>query len=57
MKKLNIDAAKTLKIVSAVLGVAGMLISNKIQEHDLKATKAEIKQDVMKDLLSETKGS
>lgn len=48
----KVDGAKALKVVAAVLGVGGVLISNIIEENNQKALKSQLKDELMKELTS-----
>lgn len=48
---IKFKAEKLLPIASAALGVAAMLVSNAIQANDKKNLKAELKSEIMNDLL------
>ena len=52
IKNLEIKPEKLLPIVSAVLGIAGMFISNAMQANEKKVLKAELKDEILKDLQS-----
>lgn len=53
--KLKIDGAKALSIGVAVLGVAGTLLSSKVDSNNRKAMKAELKDELIKELNNKTK--
>lgn len=48
----KVDGAKALKVVAAVLGVGGVLLSNIIEENNQKALKGQLKEELMKELTS-----
>jgi hypothetical protein len=48
--KLKIDAAKALSIGTTVLGVVGALLSSKVDSNNRKAMKAEMKEELLKEL-------
>ena len=50
--KIKFDPKKLLPVASLVLGLAGTLISNKIQANERETMKAELKEELMKDLLN-----
>jgi hypothetical protein len=50
IKNLEIKPEKLLPLASAVLGIAGMFVSNAIQANEKKALKAELKDEILKDL-------
>ena len=53
MKKIKIDPAKAVSVLAGVLGVASMVVSNMKQANDQKVLKAELKEELLKDLLKE----
>ena len=53
MKFDKIKPEKLLPIASAVLGIAGMLVSNAMQKNEKKVWKEEVKDELMKELLKE----
>lgn len=57
MKKFEIDPAKVLSVTVTVLGIAGTLLSNKVEGNNRKKMKAEIKGELMKELSEQVKGS
>lgn len=50
--KITIDNNKLLSIGVTLLGVAGTLLSGKVESNKTKAMKAELKDEIMKDLLN-----
>lgn len=50
MKKFKIDPAKGLSIFVTILGVAGTLLSNKVEENARKTMKDEVKKEVLDEL-------
>ena len=50
IKNLEIKPEKILPIASTILGIAGMLVSNAVQANEKKALKAELKDEILKDL-------
>lgn len=50
---IKLDPKKLLPVASLALGLAGTLISNKIQANERATMKAEIKEELMKDLLKQ----
>ena len=57
IKKIKIDPAKALSVTVTALGVVGTLLATKVQANDLKAMKAELKDELTKELLTEGKGA
>ena len=59
--KIKIDPAKALSITVTALGVVGTLLSAKVAKNDQAALKAELKDELMKELQnkqeSPTRGS
>lgn len=51
--KIKIDSAKVISVAAGVLGIASMLVSNIKASNDQKSMKAELKEEIMKDLLKE----
>lgn len=49
--KIKFDSKKVLPVVSMVIGAAGMLLSNKIDSNNRENMKAELKEELLKDLL------
>lgn len=57
MKKIKIDPAKALSVTVTALGVVGTLLASKVQSNDRKAMKAELKDELLKDLTNQMKES
>ena len=57
IKEIKIDPAKVLSVTVTALGVAGTLLATKVQANERKAMKAELKDELMKELLAEGKGA
>lgn len=53
MKKFTIDPAKALSIAATCVGVVGTLLSSKVQANERKALKAELKEELLNDLMKE----
>jgi hypothetical protein len=51
LKKIKIDSKKLLSGASLVLGIAGMLVSNKVQANDRNTMKSELKEELLKEML------
>lgn len=51
--KFKIDPAKVLSVTVTVLGVVGTLLSNKVHANEQKAMKAELKNELLEELLKE----
>lgn len=51
--KFKMDSAKLLSVAVTVLGVAGTLLSAKVQENERKTLKEELKNELAKELLKE----
>lgn len=51
--KFKIDGAKVLSLAVTLLGVAGTLLSSQVEANNRKAMKAEIKEELTKELLKE----
>lgn len=49
-KDIKIDSTKVLGIAVTVLGVAGTLLSNKVEENKMKEIKSELKDEILKDI-------
>ena len=49
-KDIKIDSTKVLGIAVTVLGVAGTLLSNKVEENKMKELKSELKDEILKDI-------
>ena len=48
--KFKIDGSKLLSIGVTALGVIGTLLSNKVHDNEQKAMKAELKEELLKEL-------
>lgn len=48
--KLKIDSTKALSLTVTALGVVGTLLASKVQSNDRKAMKAELKDELLKEL-------
>lgn len=48
--KFKIDPAKALSLTVTALGVVGTLLASKVQSNDRKAMKAELKDELLKEL-------
>lgn len=49
-KGIKIDSTKVLGIAVTVLGIAGTLLSNKVEENKMKELKSELKDEILKDI-------
>lgn len=49
-KDIKIDSTRVLGIAVTVLGVAGTLLSNKVEENKMKELKSELKDEILKDI-------
>lgn len=49
-KDIKIDSTKVLGIAVTVLGIAGTLLSNKVEENKMKDLKNELKDEILKDI-------
>lgn len=49
-KDIKIDSTKILGLAVTVLGVAGTLLSNKVEENKMKDLKNELKDEILKDI-------
>ena len=49
-KDIKIDSTKVLGIAVTVLGVAGTLLYNKVEENKMKELKSELKDEILKDI-------
>jgi hypothetical protein len=49
-KDIKIDSTRVLGIAVTVLGVAGTLLSNKVEENKMKDLKNELKDEILKDI-------
>ena len=50
MSKIKFDSAKVLSIAATALGVVGTLLSSKVQSNEMKAMKAELKEELLKEM-------
>lgn len=50
--KIKIDKIKILSVCASLLGLAGTLLSGKVETDKQKAMKIELKDEIMKDLLN-----
>ena len=55
--KIKMDPTKVLSAVVSILGVAGMLLSNKVESDNRKTMKSELKEEILKELSKTTKES
>lgn len=55
--KNKIDMTKVLTIVASGLAIAGTLLSNKIDSNNRKAMKSELKDEIIKEIINNTKES
>lgn len=53
MKKINFNAAKLLPIAAVGLSILSTVLDNKRQANDRKALKAELKNEMLKELLAD----
>lgn len=49
-KDVKIDSTKVLGIAVTVLGIAGTLLSNKVEENKMKDLKSELKDELIKEI-------
>lgn len=49
-KNIKIDSTKVLGIAVTVLGIAGTLLSNKVEENKMNELKSELKDEILKDI-------
>lgn len=49
-KDIKIDSTKVLGIAVTVLGIAGTLLSNKVEENKMNELKSELKDEILKDI-------
>lgn len=49
-KDIKIDSTKVLGIAVTILGIAGTLLSNKVEENKMKELKSELKDEILKDI-------
>ena len=50
--KFKLDTTKVLSIAVTLLGIAGTVLSNKVESDNRKAMKSELKDELMKELLN-----
>ena len=55
--KFKLDPTKVLSVAVTVLGVAGTLLSSKVESNNRKAMKSELKEELMKEITKNMKGS
>lgn len=55
--KIKIDPAKALSVTVTILGIAGTLLTGKVEENNRKAMKSELKDELLKELTHGTKES
>lgn len=55
--KFKMDPTKVLSVTATLLGVAGTLLSNKVDANNRKAMKEELKKELMRELTKNMKGS
>jgi hypothetical protein len=55
--KFKFDTTKALSIASTVLGVVGVLLSNKVDANNRKAMKSELKKELLEELRRNNRGS
>lgn len=55
--KFKMDPTKLLSIGVTILGIAGTLLSNKVDANNRKNMKSELKEEIMKELLKNNKES
>jgi hypothetical protein len=48
--KFKFDTTKALSIAVTVLGIAGTLLSNKVDSNNRKAMKSELKEELLREL-------
>ena len=48
--KFKFDATKALSIAATLLGVAGTILSNKVESESRKVMKSELKEELLKEL-------
>lgn len=53
--KFNLDPTKILSVTVTALGVVGTLLSSKVDSNARKAMKAELKEEITKELLNGNK--
>lgn len=55
--KFKVDPAKILSVTVTILGIAGTLLSNKVDSNNRRAMKAELKEELLKELSKTMKES
>ena len=55
MKKFKISKEKILSGAAVLISIIGMLLSNKVAENERNTMKKELKEELMKEMLSEQK--
>lgn len=55
--KFKMDPTKILSIGVTLLGIAGTLLSNKVESNNRKIMKDELKKEIMKEILKNNKES
>lgn len=55
--KFKFDTTKVLSIASTILGVAGVLLSNKVDANNRKTMKSELKKELLEELRKNHRGS
>lgn len=53
-KDVKVDPTKALGFAVTVLGVAGTLLSSKLEDHKMKSLKDEVTKDVLKQINKES---
>lgn len=53
-KDIKIDPTRVLGIAVTALGVAGTLLSNKLEDHKMNDLKSELKDDILKQIKKES---
>ena len=53
-KDIKIDPTKVLGIVVTALGIAGTLLSNKLEDRKMNDLKSELKDDILKQINKES---
>lgn len=54
LKDIKIDPTKVLGIAVTALGVAGTLLSNKLEDRKMNDLKSELKDDILKQIKKES---
>lgn len=50
LKDVKIDSTKVLGLTVTILGLAGTLLSNKVEENKMKDLKSELKDELLKEI-------